>query len=313
MTDSHDEWRQINPFPSDSVSRSATTKRAALYARVATVSQADGSLSIEEQKRAAHAFCHAKGWSIVAEYIDAPASGLDGNRHDFKRMVNDAIRSVPRFDVIVVHSQSRFFRDNFLAEMYRRRLSRVGVEVVSITQDFGTGANGDLMRQFIRLMDEFQSRENAKRSLRVMEENARQGFVTGGLPPFGYRAEVVETRRGKLRKRLAIEPSEAEIVRLIFHLPSGGSTRTEPAGVRAIAKELNCRGFTTRSGRPFSASAVDGVLHRTTYIGRHVIKLTVGRTVEGNPVYRQITVSVPAIIGETDFEAVHAALRGRKS
>ena len=115
----------------------------------------------------------------------------------------------PSFDVIVVHSQSRFFRDNFLAEMYRRRVQKAGV---SIMQDFGEGPSPDFVRQVIALVDKYQSREHAKRRLRSMEENARQGFVTGGLPPFGYRAEVVETRRGKPRKRLAIEPSEAEIV-----------------------------------------------------------------------------------------------------
>jgi DNA invertase Pin-like site-specific DNA recombinase len=165
MTDSHDEWRQLNPFLSDPVSGSATTKRAALYARVARVSQADGSSSIEEQKQAARAFCQARGWSIVAEYVDAPASGMNENRHDFKRMVDDALTTHP-FDVIVVYSYCRYFRNAFEAELYRRKLEKAGVELVSITQDFGEGPNADFARQVIALVDEYHRRGHVRRRSR---------------------------------------------------------------------------------------------------------------------------------------------------
>jgi hypothetical protein len=37
------------------------------------------------------------------------------------------------------------------------------------------------------LFDEYQSKENAKHTLRAMKENARQGFWNGALPPIGYR------------------------------------------------------------------------------------------------------------------------------
>jgi hypothetical protein len=94
-----------------------------------------------------------------------------------------------------------------------------------------------------------------------MEENARQGFVNGRAP-FGYRAVVTETRGTKAKKRLEIDPTEAETVKLIFHLASYGVNGVEPAGVKAIAKELNRRNLTTRNGRPFSVQVVHDILHR---------------------------------------------------
>jgi DNA invertase Pin-like site-specific DNA recombinase len=211
------------------------TRRAVLYARVSTVRQVESDLSIPDQLRAGRAYCQQRNWPIVAEYIDAGASATDDNRPEFQRMVDDAIRDVPGFEVIVVHSFSRYFRDNFQAEFYRRRLQKAGVEVVSITQEFGEGPTADLMRQFIGLMDEYQSKENGKHSLRGMEENARQGFLNH-KPPFGYRAVVAETRGAKAKKRLEIEPHEAEIVRVIFSLARVGLTGADPMGVRAVVQ-----------------------------------------------------------------------------
>jgi site-specific DNA recombinase len=138
-----------------------------------------------------------------------------------------------------------------------------------------------------------------------MEENARQGFVNG-IPPFGYRAVGVETRGAKLKKRL-----ETEIVRPIFHLAKVGPTGTEPAGVKTIAKELNRRNFTTRSGRPFSFTEVHNILHRTTYIGRHVFNATEARTKREKPPDKHIVASVRAIIDQATFDAVHAVMRER--
>jgi hypothetical protein len=43
-----------------------------------------------------------------------------------------------------------------------------------------------------------------------MIANARSGFVNG-LAPFGYRAEVVEKRGEKEKKRLVIDEDEADI------------------------------------------------------------------------------------------------------
>ncbi len=87
------------------------------------------------------------------------------------------------FDVIVVHSYSRFFRDAFGLEMYIRKLAKVGVRLISITQELGEDPAQAMMRQVIALFDEYQSRENGKHVLRAMKENARQGFYNGSPAP----------------------------------------------------------------------------------------------------------------------------------
>src|SRR5580658_4117785 len=90
------------------------------------------------------------------------------------------------FDVLLVHSFSRFFRDHFDLEFYVRKLAKNGIKLVSITQDIGDDPMHAMMRQMMALFDEYQSKENGKHTPRAMKENARQGFWNGSLPPIGY-------------------------------------------------------------------------------------------------------------------------------
>jgi site-specific DNA recombinase len=46
------------------------TKRAAAYIRVSTGKQAEGELSLPDQKRAIEAYCEQRGWTLVKEYVD---------------------------------------------------------------------------------------------------------------------------------------------------------------------------------------------------------------------------------------------------
>jgi site-specific DNA recombinase len=82
------------------------------------------------------------------------------------------------FDVVIVHSFSRFFRDHFELEFYVRKLAKNGVKLVSITQEMGDDPMHVMMRQIMALFDEYQSKENAKHVLRALKENARQVFGT---------------------------------------------------------------------------------------------------------------------------------------
>jgi site-specific DNA recombinase len=94
------------------------------------------------------------------------------------------------FDVIVAHSVSQFFRDAFGLEFYLRKLAKHGVG------QLGDDPTQVMMRQVIALFD------NAKRVLRSVKENAVE----------------VARRASRIDKKLAIDPVEAETVRLMFKL-----------------------------------------------------------------------------------------------
>ena len=138
------------------------------------------------------------------------------------------------YDIIVVHSFSRFFRDAFGLEMYVRRLEKQAVRLISTTQALGEDPAQVMMRQIIALFDEYQSRENSKHVLRAMKENARQGLCNGSPLPIGYKLEEVEKRGARIKKRLIVDVVEAETVKEIFRLYRFGNRQTGPIGIKAM-------------------------------------------------------------------------------
>lgn len=282
--------------------------RAALYLRVSTGRQADSDLSIPDQRRQAKGYCASRGWEIVADYVEPGASATDDRRPEFQRMIDAATVKPPAFDVILVHSFSRFFRDQFQLEFYVRRFAKNGVRLVSITQELGDDPMSNMIRQIMALFDEYQSKENAKHTLRAMKENARQGFWNGALPPIGYRVvEAAEQRGHRTKKTLEIDPIQAETVRLIYRLAREGNGSSGSMGVKSIAKHLNESGIRTRDGGRWGVDAVHKVLTRTTYVGRHRFNTKFWKTRERKPDAEVVEMVVPPIIDAAEFEAVQGA------
>ncbi len=214
------------------------------------------------------------------------------------------------FDVVIVHSFSRFFRDHFELEFYVRRLAKNGVKLVSITQEMGDDPMHVMMRQIMALFDEYQSKENAKHVLRALKENARQGFWNGSLPPIGYRIVAAEQRGAKVKKKLEIDPLHADTIWLIYRLALEGDGTGGPMGVKNITAHLNRHRIFTRDGGRWGIGQVHRILTRRTYIGEHEFNKR-SKAKELKPVSEVVTVAVPPIIDQATFDAVQAHLRSR--
>jgi site-specific DNA recombinase len=290
----------------------APISRAALYLRVSTGRQAEHDLSIPDQKSQAEAWCASHQLEIVAEYIEPGASATDDRRAVFQQMIERACDGEHAFDVIVVHSYSRFFRDAFGQEFYLRKLAKHGVKLVSITQPLSDDQDPAqaMMRKVIALFDEYQSQENGKHVLRSMKENARQGFWNGATCPLGYRLVEVEKRGNKVKKKLDIDPIDAETIKLIFRLYLNGDGDTA-LGVKEVVKWLNARGYRTPRGVTFGVGTLHKILTNPVYIGSWRFNLRSSKTGEWKPDDEIVTIPVPAIIDPHTFEQVQRQLRAR--
>ncbi len=166
-------------------------------------------------------WCASRGLLVAKEYIEPGASATDDRRPVFQDLIGDATLSPPPFEAIIVHSLSRFFRDVIQFGVYERRLGKIGVKVISITQQTTDDPSGMLARRVFSAFDEYQSQENSKHTSRAMRENARRGFFNGSRAPFGYRAVETEAlgNRGRRKKKLLIDEGEAAVVRAIWIRP----------------------------------------------------------------------------------------------
>ena len=285
-------------------------QRAALYLRVSTARQAEHDVSIPDQKRQGEAYCASRGLTLVETYMEPGASATDDRRPEFQRMIEAGTSKPAPFDLVVVHSFSRFFRDHFELEFYVRKLAKNGVKLVSITQEMGDDPMHVMMRQIMALFDEYQSKENAKHVIRALEENARQGFWNGSLPPIGYRVVAAETRGAKVKKKLEIDPLHADTVRLIYRLALEGDGATGQMGVKKIVSYLNSRRIFTRDGGRWAIGQVHRILTCRTYMGEHEFNKRT-KTKQLRPVSEIVTVAVPPIIDHETFEAAQALLKAR--
>ena len=288
------------------------SKRVAVYARVSTARQADNDISIPDQLAQARRYCDTKRWTVIREFIDAGVSARDDKRPDLQRMIDMACTDPSPFDVVLVHSQSRFFRDAVSYGLYKRKLEKHGVLLVSMTQDFGEGPSAEFAETVIAAADALSSAENAKHTSRSMIENARQGFWNGSRPPFGYRTIDAEKRGQKIKKRLETEEREAAIVRQIFKLFLEGDGTRGPLGIKEIAAWLNRHGFRNKTGNQFFTSCVHRILTRQTYSGLHHYNRIDSRRQKPRTKDEWIAVQVPAIISATDFNRVQALLHARR-
>ena len=285
--------------------------RAALYLRVSTTRQAEVDLSIPDQQAQTSAYCARHHWRVVGEYVEPGASAMDDHRPEFQRMIERACDDDRPIDMIVVHSFSRFFRDAFGLEMYVRKLAKHGVRLVSITQELGDDPSQVMMRQVIALFDEYQSRENAKHVLRAMKENARQGFYNGSRLPLGYALTEVEKRGHRTKKKLVIDPVEAETVRLIYRLYLEGDAGRGPMGVKEVTKTLNGRGLRTRLAARFGVGSVHKILTNPVYVGRWRFNQREAKTGRAKAENEVIEIAVPAIIERNVFDKVQTSLKAR--
>jgi site-specific DNA recombinase len=282
----------------------------ALYARVSTTRQAEKDLSIPDQLRQMRDWCTKQGLVVGIEYIEPGASATDDRRPEFQKMISDATLKPSPYEAVIVHSQSRFFRDSLEFGLYERRLNKAGVKLVSITQQTSDDSSGQMMRKIFSVFDEYQSKENGKHTLRAMKENARQGYFNGSKPPFGYKKIELDipAAKGK-KKKLDIDEIEAALVRKIFSLYLHGSHGQE-MGTKQIASHLNDHGILNR-GKKWSRNRIHQMLSDTAYFGQYHFNRKDMKTGQTKPVSEWVPIAIPAIIDEAMFRTVEAKRHAR--
>ena len=280
-------------------------KQAAIYGRVSTGKQAAGDLSIPDQIKRCEDFAKARGFEIAQIFIDAGLSARTDNRPEFQRMITLASARHRPFDAVLVHSQSRFARNTKDLLTYKDQLDQHGVELISITQDLGTGDTADVLLTMVGAFDEYQSKETAKHVSRAMIENAKQGFWNGAYPPFGYRTYAAETRGARVKKKIEVDEHEAEIVRLIFRLYLRGDGTSGPIGMKRIADYLNTRGYVNQR---FRVQFIGKVLRNTAYIGEHYFNRRDTRRKTIRPKEEWVPFTMPRLVADADFYAVQDKL-----
>ena len=232
---------------------------AVIYARYSSHGQTEQS--IEGQLHDGHAWAEKNGYTVIAEYIDRAMTGTKDQRPDFQRMIRDAEKR--QFDVIIVWKLDRFARNRYDSAIYKARLKKYGVRVMSVMENITSSPEGIILEGLLESMAEYYSANLSENVRRGQRESMAKGWFPGGNVPYGYRVED---------HHLVEDPRDGPIVREIFRRYADGEAPT------AIAADLNRRGIRTKRGTAFQISSFDVLLKNPAYIGQYTYR---GQVLDG--------------------------------
>jgi DNA invertase Pin-like site-specific DNA recombinase len=269
--------------------------RVAIYARYSSDNQRDASIA--DQVRVCRVFAEREAWTVADEFHDHAISGATLLRPGFQALMRRALER--EFDIVLAESLDRFSRDQEDTAALFKRLTFLGVRIVTLAEGEIThlhvGFKGTMNALFLKDLA-----DKTRRGLRGRVEAGKSG---GGLC-YGYR--VVRTVSGTTitTGEREIEPTEAAVIDRVFREFVNG------ASPKQIAKRLNHEGVKGPFGALWNPSTIHGnaprgtgILNNELYVGRlvwnrlrYVKNPDTGRRVSRmNPRSEWITKEVPEL------------------
>lgn len=221
-------------------------KKVVAYIRVSTDGQTkEDKYGIPEQKAEIQEFCDDNGYEITEWYIEQ-ISGATKERPVFDKILNGTVTNPP-IEAVVIARNDRLARDIEIFFGFKFLLRKSKIELISVKEDFGEFGSmfAKILEAFTVMVAEMEREHINQRTSGGRKLKAREGGYSGGRAPFGYKVS---------NHQLVIEKREAEVVKAVYELRRAGKS------MGAIARELNERGFTNRSGGQMSVAIIQKIL-----------------------------------------------------
>ena len=223
--------------------------KAVIYARYSSHGQTEQS--IEGQLHDNYEFAAREGYKVIGEYIDRAMTGRNDRRSDFQRMIEDAAKK--QFQYIIVWKLDRFARNRYDSAIYKARLKKYGVRVISAKENISDNPEGIILEGMLESMAEYYSANLSVNVKRGQRETLAKGRYCGGQIPYGYK--IVD---GKL----VADERTAPVIRYVFEQYAQGVPKKQ------IVRTLNARGVKSASGGEITITTFQHALINPTYMGK---------------------------------------------
>jgi len=277
--------------------------KTARYVRVSSERQVRNT-SIPNQLERTATYVTSRGWDLDPDltFVEPGESGANLDRPALNECRSAA--RARRYDALVIYDLDRFNRNLRDLLNLRHEFQQLGIPVYSICDNLEMTSCDEATFIQVVLRGVFSQVERdkiARRTREGREKTARNGKYVGGLVPYGYLRDD--------EGYLVIDDEPAGVVEMIFRW----ATEEKMSG-RAIARRLNAMGIPSPKARlgkttvrhtdgvrqtpKWTPATVRYIIHRETYVGRWIYH-------SGT---EDITIDVPAIIGEDTWRAAQATL-----
>src|ERR1700726_318500 len=172
--------------------------RIGIYARVSTKDQ-----SCELQVRDLRAYCAARGFDLVREYVDVGQSGAKDSRPELNKLMDDARKR--QFDAIVVWRFDRFARSTKHLLTALEEFRSLGIQFISYQENIDTSsALGQALFTIVSAVAQLE-RDLIRERVSAGIRNARVNGKKFGRPRSGVdRERILELKaEGRSLRQIA--------------------------------------------------------------------------------------------------------------
>ena len=199
-------------------------------------------------------------------------------------MIEDSSKHA--FDYVIVYTLDRFSRNRYDSAVYKYKLKKNGVRVLSAKEKIADDPSGIILESVIEGCSEYFLADLAQKVKRGMLENVINGKWPGGNIPYGFYLGP--------DKHLHFNHEQISGVRLIFSLLSSGQKYS------SIVKTLNEKGYRTSFNKPWTRNSLSHIARNPIYIGTFNYQ---GQAFKNY---------VPPMVSLADFDAVQRMFNKRK-
>lgn len=245
----------------------------------------------------AQSYADIKGWDIVAVY--------ELNNFDEKTVIGHAEREKlftdiksGRIDILICLKMAYLgcnTKELFEVVEY---FNENNADLVFLTEAIDTSTQiGKHFYSHIHALNQSEYEECSRRVRVSIPQRVLAGKPLGGAAPFGYKW---------VNKKLEIDETEAPVRKFMFECFAMLRAK------KAVARELNKRGFRTRRGNKFTDTTVNRLLKDAIVIGKRTVNYTQStghnKQWKRKPKSEWFIVSAPPIISEELFHKVQAIM-----
>jgi len=201
-------------------------KITALYCRLSHEDELAGeSNSISNQKDILKKYADEHEFFNTQYYIDDGYSGVDFERPDFKRMIDDMDNG--KIETIITKDLSRLGRNHLHVGLYTEEyFPKNNVRYIAINDNVDTAnpnSSGTDMAAFYNIFNEFHVKETSKKIRATWRIKAQRGERVATRPAYGY------MKNPDNPKQIIPNPKTAHVVKRIFQMCAEGIGPTQIA------------------------------------------------------------------------------------
>lgn len=232
-----EQQRFLQPSAAEIVSKNATVYRTGVYARLSRPNLKDTQVDVlasQLHHLQEYVSCHAD-MELIDTYVDDGWSGLNFNRPDFTRMMEDVKSG--KINCIVVRDFSRFGRNYLETGYYLLEIfPACEVRFISIFDEFDslTSDANSMIFSMMQIVNDFYSKDISRKICSVYDEKVSKGFCWGNIPN-GY------LRRKDGTGRLLMDEQIAPAIYLAYYWLNRGVKYAQ------VARNLNMLGLSHHS------------------------------------------------------------------